>query len=97
MTQSDNAPTHYKNRHSFALLQNLANEFNLKIIRTCGAAGHEKGIIDAMSSFGVKNALRRDIVTQNVFCDSGKEIVEYLHIKKPSNSIIVVTILTSLL
>ena len=97
MTQSDNAPTHYKNRHSFAFRQNLANEFNLKIIRTCGAAGDGKGIIDAMSSFGVKNTLRRDIVTQNVFFDSSKEIVEYLHIKKPSNSIIVVTILTSLL
>ena len=62
MIQSDNVPTHYKNRHSFALLQNLANEFNLRIIRTYGAAGHGKGTIDAMSSFGVKNVLRRDIV-----------------------------------
>ena len=54
MIQSDNAPTH-KNRHSFAVLQNLANGFNLKIIRTYGAAGHGKGTIDAMSSFGTKN------------------------------------------
>ena len=80
MIQSDNVPTHYKNRHSFALLQNLANEFNLRIIRTYGVAGHGKGTIDAMSSFGVKNVLRRDIVTQDVFFDSSKEIVEYLQI-----------------
>ena len=53
MIQSDNAPTH-KNRHSFALLQNLANEFSLRIIRTYDAAGHGKGTIDAMSSFRVK-------------------------------------------
>ena len=81
MIQSGNAPTHYKNRHSFALLQNLANEFNLRIIRTYGAAGHGKGTVDAMSSFGVKNGLRGDTVTQVVFFDTSKEIVEHLHIK----------------
>ena len=78
MIRSDNAPTH-KNRHSFALLQNLANELNLRIIYIYGAAGHGKGTIDAMSSFGVS-----------------KETVECLHIKT-LNSIIVVSILTSLL
>ena len=33
------------------------------------------------SSFGVKNVLRRDIVTQDIFFDISKEIVDYLHIK----------------
>ena len=42
MIQSDNAPTQYKNRHAFVLLQKLANEFNERIIRTYGAAGHGK-------------------------------------------------------
>ena len=50
MIQSDNAPTQYKNRQAFALLQKLADEFNFRIIRTYGAAGHGKGAIDAMSS-----------------------------------------------
>ena len=49
MIQSDNAPTQYKNRHTFALLQKLANEFNERIIRTYCAAGHGKGTIYAMS------------------------------------------------
>ena len=83
MIQSDNAPTQYKNRHAFALLQKLSNDFNLRIIRTYGAAGHSKGTIDAMSSFGVKNVLRRDIVTQDIFSDTSEEIVDYLHIKNP--------------
>ena len=96
MIQSDNAPTHYKNRHSFALLQNLANEFNLRIIRTYGAAGHGKGTIGAMSSFRVKNVLRRDIETQDVFFDSSKEMLSIFTLRTP-NSIIVASILTSVL
>ena len=32
--QSDNAPTKHKNKHAFALLQKLADDFNLRIIRT---------------------------------------------------------------
>ena len=83
MIQSENAPTQYKNRHAFALLQKLGDEFNLRIISTYGAAGHGKGSIDAMPSFGVKNVLRRDIVTQDVFFDKSEEIVDYLNIKNP--------------
>ena len=30
----------------FALLQQLASEFNLRIITTYGATGHDKGVID---------------------------------------------------
>ena len=81
--QSDNAPAQYKNRHTFALLQNLVDELSLRIIRTYDAAGHGKGTIDAMSSFGVKNVFRRAIVTQDTFCDKSEEIVDYLKIKNP--------------
>ena len=45
-------------------------------MRTYGAAGHGKGTIDAMSSFGVNNVLRRDIVTQDVFFDTREEIID---------------------
>ena len=43
-------------------MQTLSNDDNVKIIRIYGAAGHGKGLIDAMSSFGVKSILRRDVV-----------------------------------
>ena len=65
------------------MLQKLADEFNLRIIRRYGAAGHRKGTIDAISSFGVKNALRRDIVTQDIFFDKSEETFDYLSIKNP--------------
>ena len=34
-----------------------------------------------MSSFGVKNILRGDIVTQDIFFDTSEEIVDYLRIE----------------
>ena len=84
--QSDNASSQYKNKHSFALLQKLANEFGPRIIRTYGAAGHGKGAIDGMSSFGVKNVLRTDIVTRDVFFNSSEDITDYLAKKNPQYS-----------
>ena len=82
--QSDNAPTQYKNKNAFFLFEQLAKEFNLRIIRSYGAAGHGKGAIDAMSSFGVKNILRKDIVTRDIFFNQSEDIVDYLSIKCPN-------------
>ena len=65
--QSDNASSQYKNKHSFGLLQSLTDEFSLRIICTYGPGGYGKGAIDAMSNFGVKNVLRKDIVSRDVF------------------------------
>ena len=81
--QSNNASSQYKNKHSFGLLQLLANEFSLRIIGTYGAAGHGKGAIDVISSFSVKNILRKDIVTQDVFFNNFCDMVEYLASKNP--------------
>ena len=56
-----------KSKHSFGSLQQLADDFGLGIIRTYGAAGHGNGAIDGMSSFGMKNISRKEIVTRNAF------------------------------
>ena len=77
--QSDNAPTEYKNKNTFFLLQKLAKEFSLRVIRAYGAAGHRKGAIDGMSRFGIKNILRKD-VTHIIFKQS-EEVVDHLSIK----------------
>ena len=65
--QSDNASSQYKNKYSFPLLNKLASEFSIRIIRTYGAAGYGKGAIDGISSLGIKNVLLLLIVTHNVF------------------------------
>ena len=81
--QSDNASFQYKNKHSFGLLQSLADDFKVRIIRTYRTAGHGKGAIDAMSSIGVKNILRKDIVTHDVFFNKSCNMAEYLASKNP--------------
>ena len=61
----------------------MADESGLRVIRTYGAAGHGKGVIDAMSSFGAKNILRYDIITRDVFFNDSEAIVDYLAKNKP--------------
>ena len=64
----------------------MAEDFNLRIIRTYGAAEYGKGVIDAMSSFGAKNILRHGIVTQNIFFNDSESMTNYLAMKKPEFS-----------
>jgi len=42
-----------------------------------GAPGHGKGAIDAISSFGAKNILRHNIITQDIFLNDSNSIVNY--------------------
>ena len=58
----------------------MADKYNVRIIRLCGAAGHDKGLIDAMSSFSVKSILRKDIVTGDVLYKNSEEVC--LHLRK---------------
>ena len=76
--KSDNAPTQYKNKFAFQSMINLSNKYNVRVIRIYGAAGHGKGLIDALSSFGVKAILRRDIVSHDCWLESNNDICEYL-------------------
>ena len=78
IVKSENAPTQYKNKYAFYSLQSLANTYNVQIIRIYGAAGHGKGLVNAMSGFGVKSALRRDIITNGQLFQSSSEIRDYL-------------------
>ena len=57
--------------------------FSLRIIHTYSAAGHGKGAICGMSSCGVKNILRKDIVTHDIFFNQREEFVDYLSINCP--------------
>ena len=84
--QSDNAPTQYKNKHALSLYQNLADDLNIRIIRTYRVSGQGKGMIDAMSNFGTKSILKHNIITQDVFFNDSDSIVNYLATKKSDYS-----------
>ena len=65
------------------MLQQLADEFGLRIICTYGTAGHGRGAIDGLPTFGVKNILRKDIVTCDLFFNSSEAITNYLSKRNP--------------
>ena len=46
-------------------MQTLWNDYNIKTIKIYDAAGHRKGLIDAMSSFGVKSILCQHLRYRN--------------------------------
>ena len=76
--KSDNAPTQYKNKWAFQIYHSLAGKYNVCIIRLYGAASHRKGLVNAMSSFGVKSILRRDIIGLDVWFGNSTEMCDYL-------------------
>ena len=76
MIKSDNAPTQHKNKYAFNSMQALSNDYNVKITRIYGAAGHGKGLIDVMSSFGVKSILRRDVIGLDQWFADSKEMCQ---------------------
>ena len=59
-------------------MQKLSDMYNIRIIRLYGAAGHGKGLIDAMSSFCVKSILRRDVIPFEKWFENSEDICFYL-------------------
>ena len=79
--KSDNAPTQYKKKYAFKSILNPSDTYNLRIIRYFSAAGYGKELIDAMSSFGTKSILWRDIVAFDLWFADSKEICSHLTYK----------------
>ena len=48
------------------------------VIAYYGVSGHGKGLVDAMSSFGVKQPLRKAIVERDFFFNSAGDIYNFL-------------------
>ena len=65
--KSDNCSQQYKSRFVFANWRALAKKYNKTIILYYGVSGHGKGLVDSMSSFGVKGPLPKSIITENFF------------------------------
>ena len=59
-------------------MEQLADIYNVTVMRVYGAAGHGKSLIDAMSSFGVKNILRQSIITNDWWFENSLDICSHL-------------------
>ena len=72
--KSDNCSTQYCCRYVFKEYSNLSKELNKTIILYYGVNGHGRGLVDAMSGFGVKAPLRRKIVTDDYYFKNAKDL-----------------------
>ena len=59
-------------------METLWDDYNVKTIKIYYAAGHRKGLIDAMSSFGVKSILSREVVGLDQWFADSKKMCQHL-------------------
>ena len=76
--KSDNCSTQYKCKYIFQKWRELAKKLNKTFIIYYGASGHGKGLVDAMSGFGVKTPMRKAIITDNFFYNKSQLLHEWL-------------------
>ena len=77
--KSDNCSTQYKSKYVFKQWQLLAQKSEKIVLVYYGVSGHGKGLVDAMSAFGVKGPLQRAVVTSDFSHSNSKDIYEFLH------------------
>ena len=63
--RSDNCQDQYKSKYTFAKLKMLAQKYQIVFAWFYGEAGHGRGLVDAMSSFGCKQQLKYEIVAND--------------------------------
>ena len=76
--RSDNSSTQYKPRFTFGLMQAVAQKYNVDVLWFYGAPGHDRALVDAMSSFDCKDPLRKAIITEDKYFLNANEMHSYL-------------------
>ena len=76
--KSDNCATQHKSKYVFKAFHSLAVKMQKKVGSFYGTAGHEKGLVDAMSSFGVKAPICRAVLREDFSYRNANDIFDYL-------------------
>ena len=74
----DNCAVQYKCKSVFAGYRKLAMETKKPVMIYYGVPGHGKGLVDAMSGFGVKSPLRHLIQTEDYYYKSAESVCSKL-------------------
>ena len=74
---SDNCQEQYKCKFTFQM-KKIAAEFGITAVWFYGEPGHGRGLVDAMSSFGCKQQLRHEIVTNDAWFANAEQMVQFL-------------------
>ena len=75
---SDNCPEQYKCKFTFFQMKKIAAEFGIAVVWFYGEPGHGGGLVDAMSSFGCKQQLCHEIVTNDAWFANAEQMVQFL-------------------
>ena len=59
-------------------MKELAKKFNITVAWFYGEAGHGKGLVDAMLSFGCKQSIKHAIAAEDRLFKNASEMVYYL-------------------
>ena len=76
--RSENCQDQYKSKYTFAKLKMLAQKYQIVFAWFYGEAGHGRGLVDAMSSFGYKQQLKYEIVANDGWFPGAIQMVQYL-------------------
>ena len=76
--KSNNCGTRYKSKYVFKVWRFLAAKTNKHIVTFYGTSGHGKGLVDAISSFGVKAPIHRTVLTEDFSYLNAQNIYDYL-------------------
>ena len=76
--KSDNCSSQYKSKYVLHEWKKLAESVQKTVIVYYGVKGHGKGLVDAMSGFGVKTPLKRAIITEDFFFNKSVHLNRYL-------------------
>ena len=75
--KSDDCSTQYKSEYVFSFWS-LAKKLSRNVIVYYGVSGHGKGLVDAMSAFGVKNLIRKAAWVEDFSYKKAADIYNYL-------------------
>ena len=84
--KSDNCRVQYKCKWVFAMLRKLAISYNKLIIWYYGVNNHGKGMVDGMSSFGVKQPMRNEIIKRDWYFSNASDVLQLLEDKFSSDN-----------
>ena len=76
--RSDNCQEQYKCEFTFFQMKKIAAEFGITVVWFYGEPGYGHGLVDAMSSFGCKQQLRHEIVTNDAWFANVEQMVQFL-------------------
>ena len=80
--KSDNCSYQYCCKYLFPFYQDLSIRLSKPVICYFGVNGHGRGLVDAMSGFGVKSVVRCAIVTQDFWYETPDDLIPFLRKSK---------------